>query len=77
MFAFKGMTYILHCFQFVLCLFVPFVSGRTCIPRDRVDRYGIAEYGDIMLGGLFPIHGDMATPEHSYKEPPEPIHCLQ
>uniref|UniRef100_A0A8C4PYG2 G-protein coupled receptors family 3 profile domain-containing protein n=1 Tax=Eptatretus burgeri TaxID=7764 RepID=A0A8C4PYG2_EPTBU len=67
----------MQCFTFVLCLFVPFVSGWTCMPRNTMERHGIAQYGDIMIGGIFPIHGTMATPEHSYKEPPGAVQCLR
>lgn len=57
------------------CLSVLGVTTPTCKLLEKFNLYGVHEDGDIIIGGLFPIHFSVSAPELSYKAKPEDLWC--
>uniref|UniRef100_A0A4W3GWB0 Extracellular calcium-sensing receptor-like n=1 Tax=Callorhinchus milii TaxID=7868 RepID=A0A4W3GWB0_CALMI len=49
----------------------------TCKPLEKFNLYGIHKDGDVIIGGLFPIHFSVTAPQLSYKAKPQELQSCE
>lgn len=50
-------------------------AGLSCVLQGRYFSESLYKEGDVIIGGLFPVHNEAPAPDHAFTEIQQGAHC--